>query len=206
MRKTQKNDSLSRGDTLVTVLLGLVIAGGIGFALNTFILSSKKGTAKIAQRVLTDFYVAELLEYFRALPAVKVLEKTFAYPRCAHINILDRAHGNIVNGDSLATLPATWLDSAQSLNADGTTFYRAPNRFYQVFIVDMQTMVLDPSCEGSPPTPPFNLITALAPLSGSKKLLVTVGVSWVPINAGKDGNFSNDDVETTVGSVLIPGS
>lgn len=163
-----------RGFSILSVVVATAIVGA-AFAysqINT--VSLRKVSLETADKVIADTYATELLEYLRSQPSVDLIEylKTNPsggagiYPLCAHINIIDRRNAAVINPDPIAALPANPLD--------GTTPQLRSNRFYQVNVIDLSTMTIktDPYCNRTALTMPA--------LSASERLLVTVGVSWVP--------------------------
>lgn len=159
-------------------ILSLVIATAIVGAAFTYAqinnVSMRKIGLETADKVIADTYATELLEYLRSQPSMDLIEylKTNpaggagVYPLCAHINIIDRRTAAVINPDPLAALPANPLD--------GTAPQLRSNRFYQVNVIDLNSMTIktDPYCNRT--------ALNLPGLTASERLLVTVGVSWVP--------------------------
>lgn len=161
------------------MLIQVLVGGLILFAAVQYYVSNSIKTSHLAhaahQNVLAEFYAAELAEGFRALESSANLKNYFQknpvsptgqpYYTCAHINVLDRSNGKVLNPDPAAKMPPSPLD--------GPTEALKANRYYQVQVVDASTLKVDPSfCDKK--------IDDLPVMSASHRFLVSVGVSWVP--------------------------
>lgn len=193
------------------ILMGVVIAAAVIstalFFYQRGFINVKRKSLSFSQRLLADLSVSELAEFFRSQSPAAILNYLAAtptaaspYPLCAHINIMDRAGNHLVNRDDLAALGPSWLDSGATFNLHGTTYNGMANRFYQVFVVDASTMqIVSAHCNQTA----AQLVTA-GGLVGNEKLLVAVGVSWIP------KSYSGDTLASIVNkasaSVLIPGT
>lgn len=156
---------------------------------NASSVSLRKQSQALSQSVYAEAQASELLEFFAAMssnealtflrknplnrdfPAPSPASPFTPYKMCSHINIVDRESGKIINADPLADLPE---DSP--LVVEKTK--GKPNRFYQVQVVDAETLSLKPNyCKQEPGT--FTL-------ASNERLLVTVGMTWVPLNTRPD--------------------
>lgn len=167
-----------RGSTLISVAIAsiILVLGVLYFQRSSN--SLRKIAAQADDKLIADAYAAELLDLFRGYSTDDLLNylKTnptgagTAYPLCAHVNLLDRTTGKVLNRDPIAALPPENL-----LEGVGPT--KKANRFYQVHIVDMSTLTIkkSPFCNQNANT--------LGARAAHDRLMVTVGVSWVPNGA-----------------------
>ena len=187
----------SRGFGVLEVLIGGTVTILAILAINQVLVSTRRATALEQRRILAESYTTELLEFFRSLGNAQLsayLQKnpitglatpvTNLYPLCAHINILDRSGSSAVNRLILNADPIA--DIGPSL-FDGGPPRLSVNRYYQVQVVDITTMVVNAAACGQPPT---------YVLGANERFLVTVGVTWVP--AGQDVSGVQRMVATTV--------
>jgi len=186
----------SRGIGILEVLIAGILVSLITLGLNQLLIATRRSAALAQRRILADTYTTELLEFFRSLTSTQLsdyLKKNpvtgstaTPYPLCAHINILDRAGSSgtnrlIVNADPLADLGTTLLDNPVPR--------LSVNRYYQVQVVNIHSLVVNAAACGAPPT------YTLAP---DERFLVTVGVTWVPMQ--KD----TDDIQRMVATIVLP--
>ena len=174
----------------LTVSIFLVIMGFYLFMRTS--VQSRKQQQVISQSVVAELYASELIELFRAMGAGGLSDYFEDNPRnasfspyfyCAHINLMDRESGTLLNEDPLAALPYSILDA-------GASAFRG-NRFYQIQVIDIKTLTLNLDfCRHSADTAPD--------LGADERFLVTVGVSWIP--RGK----KRSDVKRVVLSMVIP--
>ncbi len=124
------------------------------------------GYATELLELLSSYSTNDLVDYLKTNPA----GGASPYPFCAHINILNRATNKIYNRNPIAELPANPLDGPKG----------KANRFFQVRVVDIKTLAVknNPYCAQN--------ATTMTPLTSDDRLLVTVGVSWLP-KTGKTG-------------------
>lgn len=163
-------------------IISVVISSAIVVSAIVFAQSGNRGLLQVQQhsqeRLIADGYATELLELLRSYSTADLVNylKTnpaggaSPYPFCAHVNILNRATNKIYNRNPIAELPENPLDGPKG----------KANRFFQVRVVDMKTLAVknNPYCAQNAQT-----MTALA---ADDRLLVTVGVSWIP-KTGKAG-------------------
>lgn len=160
-----------KGFSLLSTLCSIVILS-IGFGIASHALSlSRKSAARLSKTLIAEAYAMELVEYFRSQTNGRLAQylnenpvngALSPYKLCAHINLLDRTTGILLNEDPLAALPP--------LSAlDGATLGTKANRFYQVQVVDTISLTVNTTKCG---------MAAGAP-GPNEKYFVTVGVSWV---------------------------
>lgn len=178
-------------------MAGAILAIGI-FTVSLYFFMSSMATLtqtdeKNKERVAAEVYASELLEFFishkperlrQNLRTNPVNPTLGAYKFCAHINLLDRASGRLLNRDPLAEIPQPAL-----LDADAAG--NAVNRFYMVNIVDMETLQPLDICNSD-----FNDM-AIVP-SEHQRYMVTVGVTWK--------RQGSDTIEREVVTGIIPQS
>lgn len=151
--------------------------------------SQKRNHADLRRSVRAGNYATELAEMFRSWDSsARLLAylKTPVAPAkpaelCAHVNLLDRVNGKVLNEDPMARLPDAALGATEAS-------FAAPSRSYRVHVVDALTLQPDMSFCGALPA-------AAPPLGPNQRFLVTVTVSWVP--PGSDlGNMKHVAVST----------
>lgn len=218
-----------------TILASAIAATGLFY----FIQSTRSMTLQaksLHEKVVAESYASELLEYLRSHEEIRLdtnlATNPFAsspyctanptecapYPYCAHINILDRTTGTIVNEHPIAALPDSPTENPLFR---GEAKFKA-NRWFQVQIVDLADVVLtsDPSCNST--TKDCGKITlrtehcdknaaqtrfpkqaagGATVLNPSETYLITVGVSWLPRKVAQP---TMDDVKRVVLSTIIP--
>jgi hypothetical protein len=221
----------NRGMSLVGVLVGAAIAAvGLIF----FIRSSKSVQVQarhLHERVVAEAYATELLEFLRSHEDI-VLDDYLSrnpflsgvscpasdpdpcpYKLCSHINIIDRATGNIINRDDIAALP----DDPNLNPLFRSEAALKPNRWYQVQVVNLASPVTQ-GTGGCPAGPKdcgrITVRTDLCAngtdeikfpgqagagtaLSSSETFMITVGVSWFP------RDIQNPDVTQDVKRVVL---
>ncbi|MBY0369378.1 hypothetical protein K2X33_01745, partial [bacterium] len=134
---------------------------------------------------LAEFFVSHKPERLRANLSTNPVNGTFgAYKFCAHINLLDRTTGNILNRDPLADIP-----QPSTLSAAADSHY--VNRFYIVNILDMTTLTTRDVCNKA-----FSDNTVT--LANTERYMVTVGVTWK--------RLGTNDLQREVVSAVIPQS
>lgn len=188
------------GFTLLELLLAISI---LGVAVYGFVVLRSPGAAAIKRAALNTTasgYATELVELFRSMTSAQLIAYLSTnpvivgnppYPLCAHIGIMDRNTGNIINGDPITNLPDQTTGLPNIFRGfEGT---RAPNRWYLVEVVNSTTLtqVTAPSaniCGRSP--------IGMA-LGADERLYVTVGMTWFPTAEAT----INDVQRLTVGTV-----
>lgn len=143
--------------------------------------------------LVASLYASELLELFRSHKSDRlktILSKhpthslAAPYPLCAHINLLDRKSGKILNADPIAELPEGNL-------LDGATLQTRANRYYQVQVVNIKGDASNDAITVNPgacvKTAKDITLSGRTPAAGEsftltsdERLMVTVGVSWFP--------------------------
>lgn len=162
-----------RGVSLITTMAAFAIVAG---AFTLYLSSTARNHASV--RRYQDLanatqFATELIELFRSMSSTQMNTYLFTnaakftagnVPLCAHINILDRSSGTIVNPDVLATLPPNPLDR--------TTPATNSNRYYQVNVVDATSLAINTAaCNGTVPYV----------FGANERFLVTVSVTFIPI-------------------------
>lgn len=171
---------------------GMILIGALVYYMRATKQVSKQRTAS-RQLVTAELLAQELSEAFRSLESGATLRNYFQtnpvngtlspYLLCAHINVLDRNNNSVLNPDPRADLAASTLDG-------GSPKLRA-NRYYQIQVIDLNSMTVDPSFCGKKITDP-------PALSANQRYLISVGVSWVPKEAGLA------DLKTVSLATLLP--
>lgn len=154
-----------RGMTLISVLIGIMMATGLFYVLGLVYGQNEHTLDANRKKIYAEQYASELLEYFRSLTTDNIRDLMSqnpispaapAYPLCAHINILDRSSGSILNPDPRADLPPSALIES--------------NRFYMVYIVDSRTMAVKSTA--------CNNVVGTYTFQPEDRFFITVGVSW----------------------------
>lgn len=220
-----------RGDSLIAVVIGLAIVLVVTVASAMLYQQSRRGIDQVTERMAAHLSVAELAEFFRSMspgglltylstnPVTGSANPNDIYPFCAHINILDRESGKLVNKDPLADLPAeAWMNWPGRFLAGGRDFTTTANRYYQVFVVDMRTLQIDETyCSLNPSlirtTPRLATHHPNIRIPLTHKFMVTVGVTW--LRKSKQVEEALRNATTTVGryrnvtkivaSAILPG-
>ena len=168
MLKTEKGVSLIS----VVFSLAILLIGLYGYLESARSLHAH--SMVLQEKLVAESLVVELLELHRAHSSqdfITYLKKepvpgTAPYKLCEKINLLDRQSGLIINPDPLADIlmPISdrWANS------------KLTNRTYQVHVMNMDTLQLV--------TAPYCGVSALSIplLAENERLLLTVGVTWVP--------------------------
>lgn len=158
------------GFAMLEIAVALSLLGlGLGF----FIYSQSASQAqqrKLLETVAAKSSALELIELFRSFHRRDVLIG-YMTPRgfkfCETINELNRSTSSVQKADPTAVLSESVFPGSAALKA---------NRDYRVDVIDISTMdVISSRCgqTASAPTPA---------LGANERLLVTVGVSWVPLD------------------------
>ena len=188
---TLKNSKSGFG--LLNILIAfLIVTIGVGFYFKS-LSHNHTQVLKSQDQVIANRYAAELLELFRSMTGTQLNNYLFnnaakftagPVPLCAHVNILDRTTGSIYNLDGLATLPVS-----NKLNRGNNII--AANRYYQVQIIDRNTLALDNAACGR--TTPYNFVA-----NPTKRFFVTVSVTYI----SRGG--TNADVQRAVLTTMLP--
>lgn len=186
----------------------IVIMGVLYFAKS--LIYSREQSAQLNQSVIAESYAVELLELLRS-HSPEQLKSNFSknpidskldpYKFCAHINLLNRNDGVLLNEDSLATMPPTILD--------GNSSKTKANRYYQIQVANVKGDAKNDSiivnkdlCKNTAKEIYLNGDTPAKgetiELGTDDRFIVTVGVSW--LQKDKKG----DNVKQVVLSSLIP--
>lgn len=166
----------SRGISLIEVIAAIFIVTLVAY----LILTSSSGQREIQKQesnAAASALATELVEFFRSMTLARL--KTYLstnpvnaaftpYPLCAHINILDRNTGNLVNADPIASLPPNALG--------GGTGIGAPNRWFMIEVVDRVTLARTVAACGQ--NPATYTLRAKPGDPVDEVYYVTVGVSW----------------------------
>ena len=177
-----------RGATLVGTLIGAVVVLLSAKAFASVLSSAKHLEKSNRDRAYVQMHLAELIETFRSLGSGTFYNQYYrrlpqAYPLCSHINLIDRTNipGNIINPDPNVELAPNFL-------LQGTSAGRRPNRFYQVQIINIQTLAINtaPCMTGAPPY--------VYDPGGNERFTITVGISWTDPKQAD----ANREVLTTV--------
>lgn len=179
---------------VITLLATAAFATTLIFGL-TAIQQSRKGTRKMELKNVAENFAAELLEtflvmtneqfagYLSRLPAYpQPTGGVPAYPLCAHVNLINRAATPaggppvILNPDPVAQLPL-----GVPFENGASPKYQA-NRFYQVNVVDKNSLAVNSAACGYAVDPDGNcgVFSSRYSLCSNERLMVTVGVSFVP--------------------------
>jgi hypothetical protein len=186
--------SREEGQTLITVLISLVLVAAGYWYYSKAVAENHGAVVKSQETLVASSFASEGAELFRSLTNTQLNNYLFnnaakfaagPIPLCAHINILDRTSGQILNRDPLADLPAT-----NRLNRSTAATQNA-NRYYQVQIVEGTTLAVDPAACGR--VTPYNFAA-----NPTKRFRVTVNVTWLPKGGGVD------QVQRAVVSTLLP--
>lgn len=185
----------ANGVTILETTVSLIIVAiGFGIFIGGFTTVTRH-QRRITEETAAKASVVELLEFFRAFgtgptlldyldtnPADASLQ---TYPLCSQVNKIDRATQLIAKPDPGALLPASeWDGLAGASNA---------NRFYQVHIVNIETLeVQDLRCGQRP--------GALSPstLSATERMMVTVGIDWY------SGGRTENGLKQVAQSIILP--
>ncbi len=203
-----------RGIGIISVLISvlIIISATVFFAQGS--VSARKQSKLLHDQSLATAFATELMEFLRSHTDDRLREylginpftrngtcpTCLPYKLCSHINLLDRNAGVLLNEDPIAALPSSVLDGPNSK--------LAPNRWYQVQVVDLarniggglgDMNIRKDLCGISAKDIKFKGGTGGAlELKTSEKFLVTVGVSWIP----KNGSVA--DVERVVLTSILP--
>ena len=170
---------------------------------------SREQSAELNRSVLAESYSVELLEYLRS-QTPKQLKANFSinpidaklppYKLCAHINLLNRTEGVLLNKDPIASLPISLLD--------GATEKTRANRYYQIQVANVVGDAADDSIKVTTnycnKTAKDIVFFGEAPamgqvaLAAQERFVLTVGVSW--FQKDKKG----DNIKQVVVSSLLP--
>jgi hypothetical protein len=203
MKSNQGSQILFLVVASVIVLLGVLY-------FSKSIVYSREQSAQLNQAVIAELYAAELLELLRSHTPDQLKTKMSKnpveasqkpYKFCAHVNLLNRKDGFMLNADPIADLPPSVLD--------GPTKEAKANRYYQIQIADIKGTDKDDSitvnkdlCKYTAEEIYLNGDTAKGgekvELKLDERFVLTVGVSWLARD--KKG----DTVKQVVLSSLIP--
>lgn len=158
------------GFTLLEVLIALaLLAVGSSLSLG-FLAQSRNARLRGVESALASTAATELLEFFRSFHTGDALLTFLAgrpikYPLCSRVHFKNWATGVLQQPDALAGLPPTALG--------GAAVSLAANRYYQVHIMDIDTLAVQPARCGQVPG-------ALVPptLAANERVFVTVAVDW----------------------------
>lgn len=179
---------------LETTVALIIVAIGFGIFIAGFTAvtrdqrrSTEEAAAKASIVELLEFFRAfgtgpQLLDYLDTNPADATLQ---AYTICSQVNKMDRTTQLIPKPDPGALLPASeWDGLAGASNA---------NRFYQVHIVNIETLDMEDSRCGQRPG-------ALTPatLSPTERMMITVGVEWY------GGGRIENGLKQVAQSIILP--
>ena len=170
---------------LEALFVGLICLVAV-YGLHVSMRASSNAESLTLEKVQSEQFASELLEYFRSLSSAQLKDYLnnspgpTVYDLCSHINIIDPSQKSscaltILQPDTRAELPISELGNPGSCTVvpcagnPQTNCYvnSGPNRFYQVQIVDLENN-LAARCGTT--------ATALGP---NERYLVTVGVSWL---------------------------
>jgi len=133
-----KKQQAKHGGVVLEVLVAALLVGGALFYFVSNLVTAFRAQTVQNKKILATAFVSEGLEFFRSfrddqlrsyIITNPISAALASYPLCAHINILDRDSGNIINRDPLVDLPR---GNGLEVEANGPA-----NRYYQIHVVNL---------------------------------------------------------------------